>query len=83
MTAHSSASAPSLATHGTSRAAPGVVAEVGRAALELRPAGGRQSGNKVLKLVQTGLAKGEGDPRLLATVFANVETFDPHNVVTP
>lgn len=41
-------------------------------------------GKKLPDLVQAGLAKVEGDPKVLGVVFNNVETFDPHfNVVTP
>jgi len=41
-------------------------------------------GKKLPELVQAGMVKVEGDPRVLATVFAQVETFDPFfNVVTP
>ena len=41
-------------------------------------------GKKLPELVQAGMVKVEGDPRVLATVFAQVETFDPFfNIVTP
>jgi len=41
-------------------------------------------GKKLPELVQAGMVKVEGDTRVLATVFAQVETFDPFfNVVTP
>lgn len=41
-------------------------------------------GKKLPELVQAGLVKVEGDPKVLASVFANVESFDPFfNVVTP
>ena len=41
-------------------------------------------GKKLPELVQAGLVKVEGDPKVLASVFANVETFDPYfNIVTP
>ncbi len=41
-------------------------------------------GKKLPELVQAGALKLEGDPRAVAAVFANVETFDPHfNIVTP
>jgi alkyl sulfatase BDS1-like metallo-beta-lactamase superfamily hydrolase len=41
-------------------------------------------GKKLPELVQAGAVKLEGDPKTLAAVFANVETFDPYfNIVTP
>lgn len=41
-------------------------------------------GRKLPDLVQAGAVKVQGDPKVLAAVFANVETFDPHfNIVTP
>ncbi|MDM0104288.1 alkyl sulfatase dimerization domain-containing protein [Variovorax sp. J22R24] len=41
-------------------------------------------GKKLPDLVQAGMVKVEGDPKVLAAVFANVETFDPYfNIVTP
>ncbi|MDM0011725.1 alkyl sulfatase dimerization domain-containing protein [Variovorax sp. J22P168] len=41
-------------------------------------------GRKLPELVQAGQVKVEGDPRVLAAVFSNVQTFDPYfNIVTP
>lgn len=41
-------------------------------------------GKKLPELVQAGQVKVEGDPRVLAAVFSNVQTFDPYfNIVTP
>jgi alkyl sulfatase BDS1-like metallo-beta-lactamase superfamily hydrolase len=41
-------------------------------------------GKKLPEMVQAGAVKVSGDPKALATVFANVETFDPYfNIVTP
>ncbi|MGJ7507216.1 alkyl/aryl-sulfatase [Variovorax sp. GT1P44] len=41
-------------------------------------------GKKLPDLVQAGMVKVDGDPKVLAAVFANVETFEPFfNVVTP
>ena len=41
-------------------------------------------GRKLPDLIQAGTVKLEGDPRALAAVFANVETFDRYfNIVTP
>jgi alkyl sulfatase BDS1-like metallo-beta-lactamase superfamily hydrolase len=41
-------------------------------------------GKKLPELVEAKIVAVEGDPKVLANVFANVETFDPHfNIVTP
>jgi alkyl sulfatase BDS1-like metallo-beta-lactamase superfamily hydrolase len=41
-------------------------------------------GKKLPELVQAGMIKVEGDPRVFGAVFANVKTFDPvFNIVTP
>ena len=41
-------------------------------------------GKKLPELVEAGMVKVDGDPKVLASVFANVETFDPFfNIVTP
>ncbi len=41
-------------------------------------------GKKLPEMVQAGQAKVEGDGKVLAAVFGNVETFDPYfNIVTP
>lgn len=41
-------------------------------------------GKKLPDMVEAGMVKVEGDPKVLQQVFANVETFDPHfAIVTP
>jgi alkyl sulfatase BDS1-like metallo-beta-lactamase superfamily hydrolase len=41
-------------------------------------------GKKLPDLVHAGMVKIDGDPKVLAAVFANVETFEPSfNIVTP
>ncbi|MEJ8859725.1 alkyl sulfatase C-terminal domain-containing protein, partial [Variovorax robiniae] len=41
-------------------------------------------GKKLPELVEAKMVTVEGDPKVLASVFANVETFDPYfNIVTP
>lgn len=41
-------------------------------------------GKKLPELVEAGMVKVDGDPKVLASVFANVESFDPYfNIVTP
>ena len=48
------------------------------------PGGRVLKGKKLPELVEAGMVKVDGNPKALADVFANVESFDPFfNIVTP